>query len=81
VHYITNDDNGSTQILVPGSINENVEIPRYILHTPLSGSLSKCISASWYHTVCQCLAGRVKSVNESENQYGFQALQKYTHWK
>lgn len=81
MHYITDDDNGSTQILVPGSTRqcEEMTIPSYILHTPLSGSLSKCISASWNHTVCQILAGRVKSVNESENQYGFEPLQKYTH--
>lgn len=79
--YIIHDDYGSTQILVPGSIRkcEEMTIPSYILHTPLNGSLSTCISASWNHTVCQILAGRVKSVNESENQYGFQPLQKYTH--
>lgn len=79
MHYNTNDDNGSTEILVPENTSEEMTIPSYILHTPLSGSLSKCISASWNHTVCQILSGRVKSGNENENQYRFQPLQKYTH--
>lgn len=55
-----------------------MSILSHILHTPLSGSLSKCISTSWNHTVYQILTGWVKCVNESEDQYGFQPLKPYT---